>query len=1396
VNPDLAPLLYRELEKIAEHPDWSPREQVLALAGLMERLFFEATKQEQIAFSSLFARISYVGHQFHFQEDTLRRVHGFRLTAKRVRGGQVVTEAMVHLGLRAVREAVGVMTGGNPTPDPGNPTPDPSPTGRGGEMPTYTHSFFSKTSKSISEDISPPLPSRERSGVGLPGSGEGLPPLRSARLLALRDDPDHNCLIARDEENPERLIRIRYALPERNENFMPTIQVIRKVFGFPVALNLLDVDIDSAGDYRPRAIVVEPDYLVDVSAIAECFKDTGPEPYAYLAKKFLPYETTEAILLGNIANFFLDRLLNEPSAEWQSLFRETFQIYPFAYAPMTDSEVRSVSGKAQKHYLNLKNMASGGLAKQGIEPEDCVLEPTFFSEQYGIQGRLDLFYRTDERAAIVELKSGTPFKPNSYGIQRSHFTQTLLYDLLVRSVFGHATDPAKYILYSGVDVNHLRFAPTVAPEQWEALQVRNQLVALERLLTKIKPGDESVSVFGRLRAAKGQGFMERDFAQFETAYSGLSVLEKKYFNAFTGFIAREHWLAKVGEENTDTLSGHASLWRGSFDDKQQAFSILSHLEIAENRADQPEPCIVFRKTDRTNPLANFRVGDIAVLYPALEDTDTVLHHQVIKCTITELAADQVTVQPRFRQFNLKPFDTEGLWHLEPDTMDMGFAAMYRGLLEWAGASVEVRRRVMGLSTPDPSNPTPDPSPNGRGGVMPSEMSSKIPAHTHESSAKPSEGASEDIMPPLPLGEGSGVGLRKTGSFGAPQETTPLDRWAYLKNFARLHRKYPTEAESILWEQLRGKRFQGIKFRRQHAIDEYIVDFVSLEYRLAVEVDGEAHALQAEYDEQRTEYLGWFGFAVIRFTNEEVMQDMEAVRGKLAAAIEKRKGELEGENQRLTPDPGNPTPDPSPNGRGGEMSSYTHKFFSKISEGVLEHISEDISPPLPLGEGSGVGLPGPGVGLITASPHYFLLWGPPGTGKTSVMLRDLAAWILQNTADNLLLLAYTNRAVDEICEALDSIAGDIRSHYLRIGGKYATAPRFREQLLSTKIAGAKNRAELRAVLDQHRIFVSTVASFGQNDGLLRLKKFQRLIVDEASQILEPQIIGLLTRFDHFVLIGDHRQLPAVTAQRTEATAVSDPDLLSIGLTDMRDSYFERLYRRCQEQGWHWAYGQLDRQGRMHRDIMDFPNRHFYGGQLKPLVDDDPQHRQHQPLWYDLPGFDPFLEKTLAERRVVFLPTEPEETTPGQKTNRTEAQWAARIALFFKKLYALNGKAWHPNKTLGIITPWRAQIAQIRASLSEAGLDPDDITTDTVERYQGGAREIIILSTCVNSEHQLGSLVNLSSEGVDRKLNVALTRAREHVVVLGNEEILKQDERYRTFIEAYRFGGQDLPSQQQI
>jgi len=84
------------------------------------------------------------------------------------------------------------------------------------------------------------------------------------------------------------------------------------------------------------------------------------------------------------------------------------------------------------------------------------------------------------------------------------------------------------------------------------------------------------------------------------------------------------------------------------------------------------------------------------------------------------------------------------------------------------------------------------------------------------------------------------------------------------------------------------------------------------------------------------------------------------------------------------------------------------------------------------------------------------------------------------------------------------------------------------------------------------------------------------------------------------------------------------------------------------------------------------------------------------------------------------------------------------------------------------------------LQARGYQDDMITIDTVERYQGGARDIIIISLSTNSLSQLQSLISLSDEGVDRKLNVALTRAREQLILLGNPELLEGNAIYRELI----------------
>ena len=112
-----------------------------------------------------------------------------------------------------------------------------------------------------------------------------------------------------------------------------------------------------------------------------------------------------------------------------------------------------------------------------------------------------------------------------------------------------------------------------------------------------------------------------------------------------------------------------------------------------------------------------------------------------------------------------------------------------------------------------------------------------------------------------------------------------DRYSLLKNYARQNRRNATLAESVLWEHLRNREL-GFDFRRQHIISDFIADFVCLDRMLVVEVDGAYHseAERKEEDNIRTERLNDLGFRVIRFTNEEVLNEITQVLEKIRTAL--------------------------------------------------------------------------------------------------------------------------------------------------------------------------------------------------------------------------------------------------------------------------------------------------------------------------------------------------------------------------------------------------------------------------------------------------------------------------------------------------------------------------------
>lgn len=405
----------------------------------------------------------------------------------------------------------------------------------------------------------------------------------------------------------------------------------------------------------------------------------------------------------------------------------------------------------------------------------------------------------------------------------------------------------------------------------------------------------------------------------------------------------------------------------------------------------------------------------------------------------------------------------------------------------------------------------------------------------------------------------------------------------------------------------------------------------------------------------------------------------------------------------------------------------------------------------------------------AAKDYFLLVGPPGTGKTSRALRRMVEKFYAQPDTQILLLAYTNRAVDEICSSLNAIVPSM--DYIRIGSELSCDERYRGHLMENVLAPCQKRKDVRQRLSACRVYVGTVASLSSKTELFKLKRFDVAIVDEATQILEPQLLWILSAkssdgrdaVGKFILIGDHKQLPAVVLQRKEESEVFDEGLRKIGLYNLKDSLFERLYRLHLSEVDSPVLDMLCRQGRMHPGVASFPNQAFYGGKLQPV------------------GLPHQLEEISVP--VLFIPSRKDTNSLTGKTNIHEARLVADWA---ERIWKESSGTFDPHRTLGVITPYRSQIALIRRELRLKGIPVLlDISVDTVERYQGSERDVIIYSFCVNHGYQLKFLPNLTEENgtlIDRKLNVALTRARKRLIVTGVAEILCKNRIYSHFISA--------------
>ncbi|MBN1444456.1 MAG: IGHMBP2 family helicase [Planctomycetes bacterium] len=423
-----------------------------------------------------------------------------------------------------------------------------------------------------------------------------------------------------------------------------------------------------------------------------------------------------------------------------------------------------------------------------------------------------------------------------------------------------------------------------------------------------------------------------------------------------------------------------------------------------------------------------------------------------------------------------------------------------------------------------------------------------------------------------------------------------------------------------------------------------------------------------------------------------------------------------------------------------------------------------------------------VAFALDAPDVALIHGPPGTGKTTAVAELIRRAVRRG--ERVLATAPSNIAVDNLAEIL--AGSDVR--VVRVGHPARLLPSVVELSLDAQVSRhphtkaalelrrelakaakrmgrAHDHAQRRAMRDEIRALRRSAAEAendavravlggsdvvlatctGAGDPILARREFDLAVVDEAAQALEAACWIPIQMASRVVLAGDHRQLPPTIISR-------EAERGGLGVT-----LFDRLMERDGER----LSRLLATQYRMHRTIMEYPSRALYDGRLEAHA----SVARH--LLRDLPGVE---DAGAGAAPLWFVDTagcgydEELEAEGDSRENPGEAEVVARLV---EDLVGLGVAPRH----IGVITPYSAQVRRLRERLS--GLGPD-IEVDSVDGFQGREKEALVISLVrSNPKGDVGFLSEV------RRLNVAVTRARRHLCVVGDSATVSRE----PFIEAF-------------
>ncbi|KAI1060879.1 hypothetical protein LB507_010073, partial [Fusarium sp. FIESC RH6] len=398
--------------------------------------------------------------------------------------------------------------------------------------------------------------------------------------------------------------------------------------------------------------------------------------------------------------------------------------------------------------------------------------------------------------------------------------------------------------------------------------------------------------------------------------------------------------------------------------------------------------------------------------------------------------------------------------------------------------------------------------------------------------------------------------------------------------------------------------------------------------------------------------------------------------------------------------------------------------------------------------------------LSLSSPFLCLWGPPGTGKTATIVEMICALQMADESARILVTAPTHNAVDNVMRRYISrlekqpLSRKSGPDVVRVSTEVRKVADDLRRYTCDAMTGQEIYSNSKALEKATQMIGNSDIIFttciGAGIGLLRSEKFDTVIVDEASQQTEPTaLVPLVKGCSRAILVGDHVQLrPTV-----------NPTALAL---DFEVSLFERLYTNAKLKGDQGVSTlMLDTQYRMHPKLCEFPSKEFYDGNLKSGISmsDRELGACEFPFAKAIEASGQEDARLHDSLRAIFINCDSTEM-PGQKSkeNRGQAELCAHIC----KLLTTSPTKINTGHSIVVLTPYTRQAEALKRMLPSIS---QKVEVSSIDGFQGREADIIIFVTVrCNAHREIGFLKDM------RRVNVALTRARSALIVIGNRATL--------------------------